>query len=82
MAKRFGALAAIVAMLVAMLGLGTVAAYHEDDVTIHDWADDRFEDRWARTDLPVATGAAVRTWIWGTSPLTEGMMEPYVESPD
>lgn len=81
MVRRLGALTAIVAMLISMMGVAAVGAYHEDDGAIHPWADPRFEARWARADLPVSTGAAVRTWIWGPSPYTPGMWEPYVEAP-
>lgn len=71
----------VLALVFLVTGFASVAAYHEDDDAIHDWADPRFEDRWARTDLPVSTLAVARTWIWGPSPYTEGMMEPYEESP-
>ncbi|MEZ4569227.1 MAG: pentapeptide repeat-containing protein [Thermomicrobiales bacterium] len=39
-----------------------------------------FESTWQRTDLPVASGEAARTWIWGPNPVTEIIHEPYVES--
>jgi hypothetical protein len=81
MVKRLGALLAVFAMLAASMSVGIVGAYHEDDVTVHPFADPRFEARWARTDEPVATGQVARTWIWGPSPYTPGMMEPYAESP-
>ena len=82
MSRRFQRLVSTsLALLFLMASFATVVAYHEDDETIHPWADDRFEDRWARTDLPVSEGEAVRTWIWGPSPYTEGMMEPYEDSP-
>jgi hypothetical protein len=81
MVKRLTALATMVAMLVALTGLGSVVAYHEDDATVHDFAHPLFEGRWARTDLPVANLQVERTWMWGPSPYTDGMMEPYVDSP-
>jgi hypothetical protein len=81
MVKRLGAVTAILAMLIAMMGLGSVAAYHEFDDAVHPFADERFEDRWARTDQPVAAGEVDRTWIWGPSPYTPGMMELYLDSP-
>jgi DNA-binding beta-propeller fold protein YncE len=59
----------------------TVAAYHEDEDVLHDFADPRFEARWAWTDYPVSTLEVARTWIWGPSPYTEGRMEMYLDSP-
>jgi len=41
-----------------------------------------FERTWTRTDQPVASSNAVRTWIWGPAPFTAAMWEPYAESPD
>lgn len=41
-----------------------------------------FQRTWARSDNPVAVGAAVRTWMWGPAAFTASMMEPYSESPD
>jgi hypothetical protein len=67
------------AMLLTLMSAVSVLAYHEDEDELHDFADSRFENRWARTDYPVQQGAAVRTWIWGPSPFTEGMMEPYLD---
>lgn len=40
-----------------------------------------FQATWARTDLPVVAGQAVRTWIWGPQAFTGSMQEPYAESP-
>jgi hypothetical protein len=72
----------LIAMLLAMLGLAPVAAYHEGDDAEHGFASDAFYDRWARTDLPVEQGVVSRTWMWGPTPYTEGMFEPYTEAPD
>jgi hypothetical protein len=45
-------------------------------------AEEAFLNTWARTDYPVVTGNAVRTWMWGEDvPLTEILSEPYVEHP-
>src|SRR6476469_3321567 len=41
-----------------------------------------FSDTWARTDQPVASGAASRTWMWGPSGFSSAMWEPYTESPN
>ncbi len=40
-----------------------------------------FERTWARTDRPVAEGAAIRTWLWGQDANTEVLTEDYRESP-
>ncbi|TVR71395.1 MAG: ScyD/ScyE family protein [Sphaerobacteraceae bacterium] len=71
----------MMALLFAIVSFASVGAYHEDEEVQHEFADSRFENRWARTDLPVSTLAVARTWIWGPSPYTEGMMEPYLDSP-
>ena len=71
----------LIAMLLAVLGLAPAAAYHEGDDAEHGFANDAFYDRWARTDLPVDQNVVDRTWMWGPEPYTEGMTEPYAESP-
>jgi hypothetical protein len=71
-------LASLMAMLVLSSGLPGLA-YHVDDMTQHPFANEAFEKRWERTDQPVIDGQN-RTWIWGPSPYTEGMLEPYVDS--
>jgi hypothetical protein len=45
------------------------------------YADPSFQATRDRLDLPVDTGHANRTWIWGPEPITEGVYEPYAESP-
>jgi hypothetical protein len=74
-------------LLVAALTLAFVLssilpalAYHIDDITQHPFASEAFKTRWERTDQPVIDGQD-RTWIWGPSPYTEGMLETYVDSP-
>jgi hypothetical protein len=42
-------------------------------------ANDDFVRTWERPDRPVASGAAVRTWIWGPEAFTGGLMESYAE---
>lgn len=37
---------------------------------------------WERTDLPVASGAQARTWMWGPEPISKVMLEPYAEAPN
>jgi Cu/Zn superoxide dismutase len=76
-------LAVLTAALMTMLSVVPAVAIHEDDTTIHPFADADFWETWARTDKPVADGDVARTWIWGDerSPYTEGMMEEYEDSP-
>ena len=45
-------------------------------------ANDAFAETWSRTDAPVASGDAIRTWMWGPEAFTDGMFEPYLESPN
>ncbi|HUG15307.1 MAG TPA: hypothetical protein VMM78_09835 [Thermomicrobiales bacterium] len=40
-----------------------------------------FGRAWARTDLPVASGAVSRTWMWGPEAFTDGVWEDYAEAP-
>lgn len=40
-----------------------------------------FGATWAYADLPVATKAASRTWMWGAQPDTGALLESYVDSP-
>ena len=62
---------ALMAALVALLAPFEGAAVSPGDVA--------FERTWSRTDLPVASGAVSRTWMWGpaafTSPLIEWMSD-------
>ncbi|MEZ4522616.1 MAG: trypsin-like serine protease [Thermomicrobiales bacterium] len=37
---------------------------------------------WDRTDQPVAAGVQPRTWMWGPSPISKVMFEPYAEAPN
>jgi hypothetical protein len=46
------------------------------------FADPAFESLWQRTDKPVADGRTARSWMWGPEPITEGIYEPYAESPE
>ena len=41
-----------------------------------------FEQTWERTDRPVAELTVSRTWMWGPTPSTTVVTEPYAESPD
>jgi hypothetical protein len=62
--------------LFAMLAGGTVTATAEAP------ANDPFQRTWERTDQPVVTGQAQRTWMWGPDAFTGALTEPYAESPD
>ena len=44
-------------------------------------ANEYFQRTWARTDQPVVSGQAVRTWMWGPEGFTGQLTEPYAESP-
>jgi len=44
-------------------------------------ANPAFQDTWARTDQPVSSGQAERTWMWGPAANTSAMQEAYAESP-
>jgi hypothetical protein len=72
---------ALFALLLALLTFAPVAAYHDDPNEHHDFANQHFENTWARTDKPVADGQVQRTWMWGPEPYTPGMQEPYSNSP-
>jgi uncharacterized protein YkwD len=45
------------------------------------FGDTAFESTWQRTDLPVAQGQAMRTWMWGPQPFTAALTEGYADSP-
>jgi hypothetical protein len=47
-----------------------------------DPANPHFQQRWERTDQPVADLAARRTWMWGPGAFTGSITEPYAESPN
>ncbi|MEI2616333.1 MAG: hypothetical protein V9F06_01680 [Thermomicrobiales bacterium] len=40
-----------------------------------------FQRTWARTDQPVTSGQANRTWMWGPSANTGPLQEPYADAP-
>ncbi len=44
-------------------------------------AEEAFLNTWNRTDYPVQTGDADRTWMWGPEPATEVIAESYREHP-
>ena len=55
----------------------TSAAFH---IPIEMFAHPAFQRTWERTDALVAAGDAVRTWMWGPTPLTGPVTEPYAEA--
>lgn len=46
------------------------------------YAHDAFQMTRDVLDRPVEAGQTSRTWFWGPEPVTEGLYEPYLESPD
>ena len=46
-----------------------------------DFADSAFEQLWTRTDAPVLSGSASRTWFWGPEANSGPLYERYLESP-
>src|SRR5687768_9654909 len=69
-----------VALILLSLALAAVrfpAASVEAEAPAHD----AFQRTWQRTDGPVASGAADRTWLWGPEAFTGPRYEPYAESP-
>jgi hypothetical protein len=45
------------------------------------YADPSFQITRDRLDRPIDAGHASRTWFWGPAPITDGVYEPYAESP-
>lgn len=67
--------------LVATLMLvATVALLPGIVVAEHGEAESAFDSTWQRTDLPVLSDLAQRTWIWGPEPVTDIIHEPYAET--
>jgi hypothetical protein len=46
------------------------------------YANQAFRKLWERSDMPVASGRARRSWIWGPAPITAGFYERYSDSLD
>ncbi|NJP05354.1 MAG: hypothetical protein HC837_06895 [Chloroflexaceae bacterium] len=49
-----------------------------------DFADEAMYQEWERVDRPVAEdnlGPLPRSWTWGPHPLSDGLQEPFTESP-
>ena len=45
------------------------------------YAHEAFQEARDELDLPIDGGQVSRTWFWGPEPITEGIYEPYAESP-
>ena len=64
--------AVLAALLAALLPLDGIAIAPGDEA---------FERTWSRTDLPVASSAISRTWMWGPSAFTGPMVEWMTDNP-
>src|SRR5690349_2823281 len=74
---------AAVAVGLALLALAFAAVrFPAANVNAEAPAHDAFARTWARTDEPVSTGAASRTWMWGPEAFTGPLTEDYAESPN
>jgi hypothetical protein len=70
-----------------LLALGLVATSvaplaAQEDGNNHEFANQSFEERWERTDRPVADDEIDRTWMWGPEPNSDTLLEEYADSPD
>lgn len=63
-------------ILLVMMIAGSVA-----NVSAVAPANDAMRRTWERTDSPVASGVATRTWMWGPEAFTGQMQEDYLEAP-
>jgi hypothetical protein len=72
---------AAMACTIALSSVLPALAYHEDEFQdVHLPAHQTFAKTHNRTDQPVIDGVK-RTWIWGPEAYTEGMLEPYADTP-
>ncbi len=69
------------AIVVGVLPVATVAQLTSSAFAGSGEAEFAFQKTLQRTDLPVSSGSALRTWIWGTEPVTPVMIEQYAEAP-
>jgi hypothetical protein len=77
MNARRALLSTLCLVLGAILLTGIVPA----QAMAQSFADAAFQSVWQRTDKPVAAGRVARSWVWGPSPFTAAIAEPYAESP-
>jgi hypothetical protein len=78
--RRLISMTTVLIMTFVFVGIAPAAANHEQDDAQHDFVNSHYEERWSRTDLPVIIGQVNRTWMWGPSPYTGGIDEPYAEA--
>jgi uncharacterized protein YkwD len=71
-----GIVAAIVAMLLVSLFLGSVLAQ-----TVPTFADSAMQRVWEASDKPVADGTVRRSWLWGPAVADSVKVEVYKEAP-
>jgi len=75
--KRLASAGLIAVLVFSLVGfIGSLPAAAASPI-----AGSAFGLTWARTDLPVATGAVSRTWMWGPHADSGPLLEPYAESP-
>ncbi len=73
--------------LLRVLLLGTIFIItlaplsNEALLAANNFADPAFSSLWSRTDELVANGLVSRTFLWGPTPGTPGLMEDYADSP-
>ncbi len=66
----------VTALLVVVIALALAPAVSAEPIE-HT----AFERTWARTDMPLVTRQALRTWMWGPAAASTLLSEPYAESP-
>ena len=67
-------------LLLLGICLVLVAGLFPLSLAAESFADPAFESVWQRTDKPVESGRVARSWVWGPSPLSGGIQEPYAEA--
>ncbi len=75
---RRAVIAVGLAVVIAGSGVGGTVRGQAGDPA---FADPAFARVWRRTDAPVRSGVASRSWVWGPEPRTGATMEPYREAP-
>lgn len=71
--RRLARVAVVAALLAVAAGSAPAAAAPEID----NFA---MAQAWARTDRPVADGRVSRAWVWGPTPISPLLQEPYAEA--
>lgn len=75
---RFGSIALILAAVLIITPFVLTRQTQAQPAYAHP----TFETTRDRLDKPVDDGQASRTWYWGPEPVSDGILEPYAESPD